>query len=118
MTTWKLLKVEKETESKCWHCQTNIKYACWIESSDGEIICVGRDCCGNFLSRKDQKLVERGCKTLFKYHKIKKAYDTMCESTNPTMNDKLYWLNNRVNWHSDIAQEMFNDEFKYQYGEI
>lgn len=81
MTTWKLLKVEKETEPKCWHCQTNIKWACWIESSDGEVICVGRSCCENFLSRKDLKMVKTRCETIAKVQKIKNKLEMFAGET-------------------------------------
>ena len=69
---WKLLKVETETEPKCWHCQTNIKYACWIENTEsGETICVGRECCANYLNRKQSKVVADKCKTLLKIEKTR-----------------------------------------------
>jgi hypothetical protein len=50
---WNLRKVEKETEPHCWHCGTAIKYVCWIENDEtGEVLAVGRNCCSNFMSRK------------------------------------------------------------------
>jgi hypothetical protein len=48
---FKLLKVEKETEPKCWHCGASIKWVCWVENTEtGEKLAVGQQCCDNFLS--------------------------------------------------------------------
>lgn len=49
---WNLVKVEEEVIPTCEHCNTPIKYCCFIESINGDQLIVGTSCCENFLTRK------------------------------------------------------------------
>ena len=113
MKYWTLIKVESETEPKCWHCGTRIKYACWIRSNEGEELCVGKDCCSNFLSVKKQKTVNDKCAQILKYAKIKNQYNDICSKHNPDMSKRVLWLYSRINFSTDIAQSLFPAEFAY-----
>lgn len=66
---WTLKSVEKETLECCQHCGTRIKYVCWIESEDLEVLGVGRSCCSNFLRRSDINKIDGHIDTLKKVTK-------------------------------------------------
>jgi len=81
MTKWKLLRVEKETESNCWHCGAALIYSCWIENEDtGQIMAVGQDCCSNFMSHKRLHDTIRDIDIEKKYYKTVKKLDKVVAS--------------------------------------
>ena len=107
---WKLLKIEIETEPKCWHCSTAIKYACWVENLEsGELICVGRECCAHFLAHRQVRILEGKCKDLLKAEKVRLKVYAITEE-----------LLERARLCSVLLQndELFKAQFPAEYSEL
>jgi hypothetical protein len=111
---WKLLKVEKETESNCWHCGTKIKYVCWVENEEtGETLAVGRDCCSKFMrSNESRQIVKKIDIEIDNLNKVDRAHQMIEKYAHEDEKKRAYRVYLALKCHVELMKKEFPEYAK------